>query len=375
MKAIANNLLHQTNRLYQPASQLTAKNLVNIDKNQLINNKQNNLIREDSLELGSNNKQLCHFFYKPSFIQQNQDSLNQRLYNNFSNKVDKMEYTDKGIYADPKNDIAFKKIFDQDNLKGLQDFVENVISNIKEFPFSKKIDTLDFLNKEQMPSLIKGKRSLCDLKVKDDQGNTYIIEMQKRNEEDYLQRIQYYASHAVTDQLDKGETHGNLRPIITISIMGKNCFEPDVPCISYHPYKETTTNKQLLLSQSHIFIELKKLDESSLGEKTKEWLNLFKNAPSLDKIPNVHNEYVLKAYHKLEQHNWTKEERDAYIDAKIYDDMEVGNIEKALKQGKAEGEKAKSFEIAKEMLSEGVSIDKVMKFTKLTKEEINQIKK
>jgi len=27
--------------------------------------------------------------------------------------------------------------------------------------------------------------------------------MQKRNEEDYLQRIQYYASHAITDQLEQ----------------------------------------------------------------------------------------------------------------------------------------------------------------------------
>lgn len=93
--------------------------------------------------------------------------------------------------ADPRNDIAFKKIFSEDNIEGIKDFVESIISNAVEFPFSTKLVSIEFLHKDQMPSLLKRKKSLCDLKVKDDKNNIYIIEMQKRNEEDYLQRIQY----------------------------------------------------------------------------------------------------------------------------------------------------------------------------------------
>jgi hypothetical protein len=119
-----------------------------------------------------------------------------------------------------------------------------------------------------MPDLLKGKKSLCDLKVKDDRNNIYIIEMQKRNEKDYLQRIQYYASHAITDQLEQGTDHTELNPVITISIMGRKCFGDDIPCISYHPFKETTTGKQILLTQSHIFIELPKLENSGLTGST-----------------------------------------------------------------------------------------------------------
>jgi len=36
--------------------------------------------------------------------------------------------------------------------------------------------------------------------------------MQKRNEEDYLQRIQYYASHAITDQLEQGIGMASMGP-------------------------------------------------------------------------------------------------------------------------------------------------------------------
>lgn len=138
--------------------------------------------------------------------------------------------------ADPTNDIAFKKIFSEDNIEGIKDFAESIISNTIGFPFSAKLVSLEFLHKDQMPSLLKGKKSLCDLKVKDDKNNIYIIEMQNRNEEDYLQRIQYYASHAITDQLEQGIGHTGLNPVITVSIMGRKCFTDDIPCISYHPF-------------------------------------------------------------------------------------------------------------------------------------------
>lgn len=43
-------------------------------------------------------------------------------------------------------------------------------------------------------------------------------------------------------------------------------------------------------------------------------------------------------------------------------------------KGEIQGEKKKSIEIAKEMLKEKMPIDKIMKFTGLTEEEIEKIK-
>jgi hypothetical protein len=50
------------------------------------------------------------------------------------------------------------------------------------------------------------------------------MDMQKRNEEGYLQIIQYYASHAITDQLEQGIDHTQLNPVITISTMSRKYF-------------------------------------------------------------------------------------------------------------------------------------------------------
>ncbi len=322
------------------------------------------------------------FSYKPSLSQQvaknivnyqnyqrfEQNSGLNMLYRSFSSlnkpRIDKME-----MFADPTNDVAFKKIFSTDNKEGIKDFLESVIICAKEFPFSTKLEKIEFLNKDHMPDVYHGKKSLCDLKVEDDKGNIFIVEMQKRNEQNYLQRIQYYSAHAVTDQLEQGIAHAKIQPVITVSIMGRECFGDDIPCISYHPFKETTTNKQLLVGQSHIFIELSKLEKSSLNSSTLEWLSMFKEASNLNEMPKVENEFVKKAYQKLERHNWNSDEMKAYIDSKIDDDMEKNNIEHALQQGKIEGK----IEIAKQMRSDGEPTEKIQKYTGLSKEKIDKL--
>ena len=49
-------------------------------------------------------------------------------------------------------------------------------------------------------------------------------------------------------------------------------------------------------------------------------------------------------------------------------------LEKEKKNGKIEGKKENSIEIAKEMLNEKMSIEMIMKLTKLTREEIEKLK-
>lgn len=336
----------------------------------------NSLEIKDKIDVGLNRlSEKQSFTYKPSFVGKNIDEyngFNNRIYRSFSTKVERMSK-----FADPTNDVAFKKIFSEDNIDGIKNFVESVTSNAKDFPFSTKFTSIEFLNKDHMPGIFKGKKSLCDLKVQDDKGNTYIIEMQKRNEQDYLQRIQYYSAHAITDQLEQGVDHTEINPVITISIMSKQQFSSDVPCISYHPFKETVTNRQLLNAQSHIFIELPKLDKSNLKESTLEWLQLFKDAQKLEDAPEVKNTYVKEAYHKLEQHNWNSEDKKAYIDAKIADDMEKSNIKHAIDEGisigKTKGINEEKIKIAINLKRTNVDPKIISEATGLSIEEISKL--
>lgn len=70
-----------------------------------------------------------------------------------------------------------------------------------------------------------GKRVIFDLKVKDETGNWYIIEMQKKNESDYLKRAQYYAAHAYVSQLKERLLYKNLLPVVIISLIKDKLFQ------------------------------------------------------------------------------------------------------------------------------------------------------
>ncbi len=74
--------------------------------------------------------------------------------------------------------------------------------------------------------------------------------MQKRNESDYLKRVQYYSAHSYVQQLTQGIKHKDLLLVIVILINTKML--------------ETKTNKQYLFDFSYVFIELKILIKISL---------------------------------------------------------------------------------------------------------------
>ncbi|MFU7502609.1 MAG: Rpn family recombination-promoting nuclease/putative transposase [Candidatus Tisiphia sp.] len=136
-------------------------------------------------------------------------------------------------YLDPTNDSLFKKIFrDKENLK---EFLNSVLDLSEMY----RIKEIEFIPVEELAGIHKGRRSVFDLKVKDASGNWYIIEMQKKNETDYLKRVQYYSAHSYVGQLTEGLTHLDLLPVIVISLIKTRIFDKRVPYISIHKNIET----------------------------------------------------------------------------------------------------------------------------------------
>ena len=215
--------------------------------------------------------------------------------------------------------------------------------------------------------------------------------MQKKNESDYLQRVQYYAAHSYTLQLPKGGEHGKLLPIIVISLIKHKIFSDEVPCISFHKMAETVTGKQYLFDMSYVFIELGKHDKQNLSNIAEEWLHLFKCAEDESEPPKgLKSTKVLDAYHLIEKHSMSPEAYDLFIRTKLYEDsiaismreefakgitegIEQGKLE-GIEQGIEQGEKKKSIEIARKLLSENIDINTISLATGLTTHEIEKLK-
>lgn len=270
-------------------------------------------------------------------------------------------------YFDPTNDYCFKKIFSDE--ARLKDFL-NVMLDL---PESLKIVSITYLPTNVIPEVYDGKRSFFDLKVKDQSDNWYIIEMQKHSERDYIKLVQYYSCHSYVSQIKSGLFHKDLLPVVVVSVMKGKLFPDDVPCISYHKKLETSTKTKHLFDLSYVFIELGKYD-ASIKTPQDEWMHLFKCAAVEEEPPqDIKNDKVISCYDVLESYKWSTEEYDAFIRSKLFEDAYEINLDEEYNKGFAKG-KAKSIEIAKKMLSDKLDIDTIVKYSGLTREEVESLR-
>ena len=218
-------------------------------------------------------------------------------------------------YLDPTNDYAFKKMFSDE--PSLKDFINRIL----ELSGSSKIKEISQVPVEELPKETTGKRSIFDIKVKDGEGRSYIIEMQKYCDEAFLKRIEYYGSHCFVEQLARGMTHGELLPVVVIAIVGENLFPEEVPCVSFHRSRESKTNKSFLNGITYVFAELNKLEKEK-GHPVEDWLHLLKYAKDEKNPIDTDNEFIKRAYTCLEKSNWTKSGLDEYIKAKLLREAE-----------------------------------------------------
>lgn len=267
-------------------------------------------------------------------------------------------------FVDVTNDIAFRKIFGNENKKiSLISFLNAVIT----FPNDNKVVDVDILNPYQLAKLSRGKSTIVDVKAKDKNNNTFIVEMQIAESEYFHKRILYYTSQSYSGQIGEGKKYNKLNPVYFIGILE---FEigNNTNYISCHKVMDVETNEQIIQDVEFNFIELpkftKKIEE--LLTPIDQWTYFIKNAENLEVIPeSVLDEGLKEAYLGADRHSWSQDELDDYERASIKEQDEIGRVELA--------EKKRTFEIAKFMNEGNEPIEKIIKYTGLTKEEIKKL--
>jgi predicted transposase/invertase (TIGR01784 family) len=312
-------------------------------------------------------------------------------------------------YLDPKNDVAFKKIFGSEKHK---DILIHFINDILGFRQKSAIETVEFLTPIQDPEIASKKQSIVDVLCKDGTGIQYIIEMQVSRTQGFEKRAQYYASKAYCRQVDKGQSDGgkykNLKEIIFIAISNVVLFPDKQGYKSDHVILDKDTHEHNLKDFYFTFIELPKFNKTQhdqLDNIIEKWCYFFKYADTtkdadLAKIIGS-DQVIKKAYDALDQFGWSENELIAYeqetkriwdnqavMDAALEDAMNTGmqkGIEKGIQRGRAEGEargveKGKQLgihegklEIARKLLGSGMQASQVAEITGLSMEQLQKL--
>jgi predicted transposase/invertase (TIGR01784 family) len=288
-------------------------------------------------------------------------------------------------YLNPRNDIAFKKIFGTEKNK---DILIHFLNDVIEKEGKKEITNVTLLNPMQHPEIIGKKQSVVDVLCEEKDGTQYIVEMQVAKVAGFEKRAQYYAAKAYSAQPESGETYDHLKEVIFLAITEYEMFKDKEGYKSVHVILDKKTHERDLKDFSFTFLELKKFNKSKEELKTYEdkWLYFFKHAndpEDMHKLIENSDEVIKKAYHELEAHNWTNEELRAYEaseksskDAKAREQyVEQEGMKKGLEKGREEGGKLKATQIAKNLLVQKMDIKLISESTGLPVEEVKKLEK
>jgi predicted transposase/invertase (TIGR01784 family) len=278
-------------------------------------------------------------------------------------------------FVDVKNDIAFRKIFGNENRK---ETLISFLNAILEFSGDQRIIAVSILNPYQLPKLKGGKVTIIDVKATDQVGRTYIVEMQVGDIDGFAKRVLYYSSKSYSDQIKRADFYRKLQPVIFIGILDFEQTE-NKNYISRSQIRDVETGEQTIKDMEFNFIELPKFNKqlNELSTLTEKWVYFIKNAENLEVLPeNTNDEGLKSAYEEANIQTWTQEELDAYAYAFMREEDERARLDKAEQKGREEERlkaEAKEGQMILEMKEEGFSIEQIAKITKRHTSEIQEI--
>ena len=274
-------------------------------------------------------------------------------------------------YINLFTDFGFKKLFGEEPNKDLLISFLNSLLTGKE-----QISDLSYLKNERLGKDEGERKAVYDLYCSNEKGEKFIVEIQRVKQEFFKDRSLYYSTFAIQDQALKGQKWNyELKAVYMIAVLDfefsngrKDKFHHKVKLI------EEETKEIFYDKLGFIYLEIPKFDKQidDLQTDYERWLFAFKNLHRLKEMPKELEEGVFKKLFELAEIAKMKpKERTVYEDSlKDYWDLK-SSMETYFKEGKAE----RNIEIAKMMLSDNEPIDKIIKYTKLSKEEVKELKK
>lgn len=274
-------------------------------------------------------------------------------------------------FLDPKNDLAFKRIFGTEKNKDiLIHFLNDIFGRT-----TNPIEDVTFLKPAQEPEIASQRVSIVDILCKDTKGQHFIVEMQVAHEPGFEKRAQFYAAKAYIQQREKGTDYKDLKEVTFLAITDYTLFPEEEDYLSHHHILNTKNHGRQLKDFSFSFLELPKFHKTKeqLVTMTEKWAYFFKCAPQTKEkdLKNIiGKDFIMKrAYEELNRFSWTTEDLWNYNSV----DMKQ-SADRAIQEGAlARGEKKGLEKAAKNMLAKGIDIETIASVTGLSNEEIEKI--
>ena len=291
----------------------------------------------------------------------------------------------KDKYVNPFTDFGFKKLFGTEPNKDLMiDFLNQIL------PEKHKIKDLSYTKNEFLGSTSLDRKAIFDLYCTSENGDKFIVEIQKAKQNFFKERSIYYSTFPVQEQALRGEWDFQLSAVYTVGILDFVFEEDGEKQQVLHVVQLKNQNCEVFYDKlTYIYLEMPNFrkEEHQLITHFDKWLYVFKNLHRLNDIPDGFQEKIFKKLFKAaEIAKFSKQEFAEYESSlKYYRDLtnvtntafldgeKKGEL-KGREEGREEGIMIRNIEIAKKAISENSSNDIIILLTGLSEEKINQLR-
>ena len=270
---------------------------------------------------------------------------------------------------DPKMDIVFQTLF-QNNKKNITtDFVSDILGERVEII---EISAEDALIKEYPEE----KLGRLDLRVKMSDGTICQIEMQRTDQNNTIKRLLCYLCRGYSDQIKRGCKYKDLKRTIGIFITNYELSElKDIQDLGAKwQLIETKQRENILTKDIEARIieipKVKKILERNKDDIIAQWM-MFLDNPDSEEVEKImeKNDSVKRASSVL--HEMSEDEKLRRL-AELREKAILE--EESVRDGALEeGEQKKALEIATKMKDKDMDIEDIAELTGLSKEEIEKL--
>ena len=284
----------------------------------------------------------------------------------------------------PLADVLFKFLFGRPERSEL--FLD--LLNALMFPDGERAFTqLAFIDRELAPLRASGKGSRLDIAARLD-GELVNLEVQIRREPGYLKRTLYYWSLLYSTSLERRGKYIDTVRTISLNLLDFELFPEERECRNSYSIRNDASHRLLCDDLQIVYFELPKdRRERRAGRRPRNrlerWLCYLDGmrGEEMDRIAAT--EPGIGAALDLEREFFqSRDQRLAYIVnlMEFWDEEDIsGRREEEARaegeaKGRAEGELLGRQATARAMLQEGVPLDSISRFTRLSLEEIEALR-
>ena len=287
------------------------------------------------------------------------------------------------------NDIAFKTFF-----KANVELLKSLLTHFLPLPARSVILEVEILDPELHPRKLlligekSGKDFILDLRVKFKRtlpdGRKFIetvnVEVQTVFESYLMDRTLVYVARLLSEQLQKGKSYKNLSPVYSLLFTTQNLKEFESVKNYYHICNiRRTEPPEVLMSKmmQFVIVELGKFDKNTkaLYNVRDSWCYLLKHSNQMGHLEYKHLLEKGGDMAKAVSHLWNLSQDEILREyTQALEKREIDRIsreDEVLEKGREEGRE----EVALNMLKMDVDLKVILNSTKLSQQEIEELKK